>query len=283
MDKRHRAALFRERLLASLARSGLSRAALARQIRADRSTVSQMLGDAASMPGAHLAAECAEALGVTADWLLGLTDSPERAADMIAASLQITDAERTPSDVKLLDWFSEARGTKVRHVPASLPDMMKTEAVLEWEYRHALVRTGRQAVTMMRDRLDLLRDPEHEFELAVPQDELLCFAQGAGYWSGLAPARRVAQLRHMADLADELYPSMRLYLYDTRRLYSAPITIFGRGLAVIYVGKVYTVLRRGAQVRALISHFDDLVREASVDARSAGGRLRDLAVAAERA
>ena len=277
MDKRLRAQLFRDRMRLSLARSGLSRAALARAIGADRSTVTQMLGEGASVPGAHLAAECAEAVGVTADWLLGLTDTPERAADMLAASLQMTDAERTPTDVQVSNWFAEARGTKTRHVPTTLPDMMKTEAVLEWEYERALVRTGPQAVAMMRDRLDLMRDPDHEFEMAVPQDEVLAFAQGAGYWHGLPRAARLEQLAHMAALTDELYPLLRLYLYDRHRLYSAPITVFGRALAVIYVGRVYTVFRRTAQIRSLIGHFDELVREASVDARGAGDRLRTLA------
>lgn len=279
MDKRARAALFRERLALALGRAGLSRAGLARAIGADRSTVTQMLGEGASVPGAHLAAECAEALGVTADWLLGLTDTPQSAAEMLGASLQIADAERTPTDAKLLEWFAEARGAKVRHVPTSLPDMMKTEHVLEWEYERALVRTGAQAVTMMRDRLDLLRDPDHEFEIAVAADEVLGFAQGAGYWHGLEGRARIEQLVRMADLADELYPSLRLYLYDARRLYSAPLTVFGRGLAVLYVGQIYTVFRRTVQVRALIGHFDELVREASVDARGAGGRLREMAAA----
>ena len=276
MDKRARAILFRERLALALRRADLSRAALARAIGADRSTVSLMLGEGASVPGAHLAAECAEALGVTADWLLGLTDTPQRAADMLSASMEITDAERTPTDAKLLEWFNEARGSKVRHVPTSLPDMMKTEAVLEWEYERAMVRTGAQAVTMMRDRLDLLRDPDHEFEIAVAQDELRAFAQGAGYWHGLGAEARAEQLERMAALADELYPSLRLYLYDERRIYSAPVTVFGRGLAVIYVGRVYTVFRRTAQVRALIEHFDGLVREASAGARGASGRLREM-------
>ena len=31
-----------------------------------------------ALPNAHLAAECAQALGVSADWLLGLTERPER-------------------------------------------------------------------------------------------------------------------------------------------------------------------------------------------------------------
>ena len=278
MDRRVRAALWRERLANALGRSGLSRSELARRIGADRSTVSDMLGEGTSLPGAHLVANCAEALGVTSDWLLGLTDTPERAADMLASSLQMTDAGRTPADEQLSRWFTDARGQKVRHTPATLPDMMKTEHVLEWEYENALVRTGQQAVEAMRENGALLRDPAHEFEICVPSSELAAFAAGAGYWEGLGHDVRAAQLAHMADLCEELYPSLRLYAFDARRIWSAPITVFGTELAVIYVGNLYTVFRRAAQVRAMIGHFDNLVREAGVEARRMSAYLRGLRV-----
>jgi hypothetical protein len=46
----------------------------------DRSTVSQLLSaEGARLPNAQVVAECAAALGVTADWLLGLSDRPEQA------------------------------------------------------------------------------------------------------------------------------------------------------------------------------------------------------------
>ena len=277
-DKRARAALWRERLTQVMAERGTNRSALARAIGADRSTVSDMLKDGTSLPGAHLVANTAEALGVTSDWLLGLTDSPRRAADMLSASLQVTDAERTPADAQIAAWFAEARGAKVRHVPASLPDMMKIEGVLEWEYENALVRTGQQAVGAMRENVPLLRDPAHEFELAVPMSEIEAFASGNGYWQGLDPRLRAEQLAHMARLCDELYPSLRLYAFDARRIYSAPVTMFGTQLAVVYIGQVYTVFRRTAQIRALIGHFDGLVREASIEARRMSDHLRTIRV-----
>ena len=276
MDKRARAARWRERLAEALDRAGLSRSELARRIGADRSTVSDMLGEGTGLPGAHLVANCAEVLGVPSDWLLGLTDSPERAADMLAASLEMTDAGRTPADRQIARWFAEARGQKVRHVPATLPDMMKTEAVLEWEYANALVRTGPQAVDAMRESVELLRDPAHEFELAIPLDELDTFAAGAGYWAGLDRDARAAQVARMATLCDELYPSLRLYAFDAKRVWSVPVTVFGTALAAIYVGQVFAVFRRMAQVRALSAHFDGLVREASVEARRMGDHLRGL-------
>ena len=72
-------------------------------------------------------AGCAEALGVSSDWLLGLADRPERPGDVIEAALSMTQADRTSADAQLLDWHREASGYKVRHVPATLPDMLKTE------------------------------------------------------------------------------------------------------------------------------------------------------------
>ena len=45
-------------------------------------------------------------------------------------------------------------------------------------------------------------------------------------------------------------------------------TVFGPLLAVVYVGQFYMVFRENRQVRALTQHFDQLVRESDIDARS---------------
>ena len=45
---------------------------------------------------------------------------------------------------------TEAAGHKIRHVPAMLPDILKTEAVLEWEYAAFLDKTPEQASGAMR-------------------------------------------------------------------------------------------------------------------------------------
>jgi transcriptional regulator with XRE-family HTH domain len=85
VDKRARAALFRDRLAEAMTDRGATQAGLARRIGVDRSTVSQLLsGESARLPNAQVVAECAGALGVSADWLLGLTDRPENAADLVA-------------------------------------------------------------------------------------------------------------------------------------------------------------------------------------------------------
>ena len=75
----------------------------------------------------------------------------------------------------------------------------------------------------------------------------------------------------MADLCDELYPSVRLHLFDQRQHYSAPITVFGQRRAVIYVGSSYFVFNTQEHVQALTRHFDQLVRDARVLSHEAVG------------
>jgi transcriptional regulator with XRE-family HTH domain len=260
-----------------LARS--NRSALAREIGVDRSTISQLLGAGeVRLPNAQIAADCASALGVSTDWLLGLTERPERPGDVIAAAMTVTEAARSSADDQLLAWHREAAGYKIRHVPATMPDLLKTEAVLRWEYGDFLSKTSDQAITATYDKLDWLRSSGSDYEIAAPLHEIESFARGDGYYHGLAPDIRREQLDQIARFCAELYPSLRLFLFDARRVFSAPVTVFGPLIGVIYVGRFYLAFRESARVKSLTQHFDWLVREAEVDARDAAEyvtRLRE--------
>ena len=267
-DKRIRATLFRDRLNEAVRQRDLSQSALARRIGVDRSTVSQLLrGQGARLPNAQVVGECAAALGVSADWLLGLTDRPETAADILANTLSLTQAERAPVDEQIFRWHREAAGYKIRHVPAGLPDMLKTRAMLEWEYAPHLGRSAEQAIGASQDRLDWMRDTQSDYEIALPLYEMHSFVRGEGYYAGLPTATRHEQIAHFTTLTQQLYPRLRLYLFDARRLYSAPITIFGPMLAVIYIGQTYMAFRDTERVQAMTRHFDHLLREADITAR----------------
>ena len=123
MDKRERSAIFRQRLQDAMLRAGLNKSSLSQNIGVDRSTISQLLSDShARLPNAQVIGECAHTLGVSADWLLGLSERPERANDLLDVALSMPQAERSSVDEQLFEWHKEAAGYKIRHVPATLPD-----------------------------------------------------------------------------------------------------------------------------------------------------------------
>ncbi|MHA7849230.1 helix-turn-helix domain-containing protein [Roseovarius sp.] len=276
-DKRLRADLFRLRLTAALNERGSSQSALARAVGVDRSTISQLLkGQGARLPNAQVVGECARALGVSADWLLGLTDRPETAADILATSMSLTEAPRALVDEQIFQWHKEAAGYKIRHVPAGLSDMLKTREMLEWEYTPHLGRSTQQAIGASEDRLEWMRGTQSDYEIAMPLSEIRSLVRGEGYYTGLPRDVREAQIDRLLEVTQQLYPSLRVYLYDARRLYSAPMTIFGPLLTVIYIGQNYMAFRDTERVQALTRHFDHLVREAHVTARQLPDHLRAL-------
>lgn len=276
VDKRDRSTVFRVRLAEAMAERGVTQSALARMTKVDRSTISALLSYGTRLPNAQLAADCAAALGISADWLLGLSGRPEPIADLLATSLTITEAPRALIDETIFGWHREAAGYKIRHVPATLPDMLKTRAMVDWEYSPQLGRTADQAIGAFEDRLAWMRGARSDYEIALPLHELDAFASATGYYHGLPLAIRRAQLERLITLCDQLYPSLRICLFDARRVFSAPVTVFGPLLAVIYLGRHYIAFRDSVRVETITQHFDGLVREAEVGARQMVDHLQTL-------
>lgn len=265
MDRRDVSRLFRLRLAETLARSGLSRSALARRAGIDRSTLSQLLsGDMDRLPRADTVAAIATELRVSLDWLLGLSHVERLGADILHESLQIAESAQTPVDETLVRWFEEAAGYKVRNVPTTVPDIAKTEEVLRHEYRHFRSRGPDRAISASRNRLEHFRLPEADMEICLSRQALETLAAGGGIWRTLDASARLHQLDRLAGIVDELYPRLRMYLFDGLTHYSAPYTIFGRQRAALYVGQVYMVFNTTEHIAVLNRHFDDLIRAAVV-------------------
>jgi transcriptional regulator with XRE-family HTH domain len=278
VDKRHRARILRQRVAKAMEERSLNQSALAREIGVDRSTISQLLSSPLPrLPNAQVVAGCATALGVSADWLLGLSERPERAADIVAASISTAEAPRALIDERIFAWHRDAAGYKIRHVPAALPDMLKTHDMLRWEYAEHLGRTADQAIGASEDRLTLMRQNQSDYEIAMPLYEVQSFVHGEGYYADLPLEIRRAQVERMIRLHDQFYPSLRVFLFDARRVFSAPLTVFGPMMAALYIGQSYLVFRDVERVREFIRHFDFLVREASVSARDFPAHLRGIA------
>lgn len=277
VDKRTRASQFRQRLARAMEETRTSQSALARSTGVDRSTISQLLTDeGARLPNAHVVGACAAALGVSADWLLGLSDRPESAAELLAGALALTEAARALVDERIFAWHQEAAGYKIRHVPAALPDMLKTRNFLKWEYTPHLGRTADQAIGASEDRLTFMRESRSDYEIALPLEELDNFISATGYYRGLPAETRLEQIDYLIDLTDSLYPRLRIYLFDSRRLYSAPLTIFGPLLCVFYAGSHYLAFRDRDRIEIFTQHFDRLVREADITARQLPSHLKRL-------
>jgi transcriptional regulator with XRE-family HTH domain len=277
MDKRDRAEVFRKRLADAMALKGVTKSGLSRKTHVDRSTIGQLLKyDHPRLPNAQLAADVADALGVSTDWLLGLTNRPETPGDIVAAALSLSPAERTSADEQLLEWHHEAAGYKVRHVPATLPDILKTERMLRWEYANVPERRTDEAFAAMQDQLAWLASGVSDYEIALPVHEIEACADGTAYYKGVDQQTRHEQLNFIADRCEAMFPRLRIFLFDAHRVYSSPVTVFGPYLAVVYVGQCYLAFREAERVKSLTQHFDWLVREATVDARHVGAYIRSL-------
>lgn len=275
MDKRDTANLFRQRLAALLGRSGLSQSAFAARIGIDRSALSQLLaGGETRLPRAETLVALSSRFGVSADWLLGLAN------DVGIATESRDSVEVEPSagysDVALIEqWHQEAIGLKIRSVPSRLPALFRTPEVIAFETGgRADERDRAQAQTTYR--LNHSRHPESDMENCMPIQTIHEFAAGAGRWSGLSHDRRQAQLRHMADILDELYPSFRLYLYDGLAGFLLPQVIFGYQRATIFAGDMYLVLHSRQTIRDLTRAFDAQVRAARIHAHEAADYLRRM-------
>jgi transcriptional regulator with XRE-family HTH domain len=276
-DRRDTVAIFRARFLEALESAGLNRSELARRTGVDRSTLSQLLSpDNDRLPRADTVAAIASVLKVSLDWLLGLSHEAKSGADVLQESLQFTPSARTPVDENLARWHVEAAGYKIRYVPATLPDLIKTEDVMRFEYHDYVAKSADQAIAASHGRLAYTRLPDTDMEICMPRQSLEAFSRGEDRWRGLAPETRIAQLEKMAEIADELYPSLRINLFDAKTHYSAPYTIFGPGRAAVYVGQMFFVFTTTPHIRVLMRHFDELVRAATVQATETADFLRGL-------
>ena len=277
LDRREILPRFQQRLREVLARSELNQTDFAHAAGLDRSTLSQLLAAGADrLPRVESIAAIAQVGSVSLDWLLGLSQGDKPDAGMVDESLQIERDAPSPLDERLLRWHTEAAGYRIRHIPTTFPDLLKTDAVIEHEYGHYVTLSPRRQIGITQSRLEYLRQPETEIECCTSLQTFEALARGEDIWRALPLRVRRAQLEQVVALCDELYPRFRLFLYDRKRLFSVPFTVFGPMRAAIYLGQTYFVFQSTDHIRALTRHFDQIVRGASVQPTEIGGFLQGL-------
>ena len=252
---------FRTRLAGLVADHPGGRTGFARDVGIDRSALVAFLAPSATrLPRAETLRAIAEARGTSIDWLLGLANAAEGGQE-VALSLEVETPPDPETEPPLARWQTEAEGGKIRYVPASLPDLLRLP-----EFSFEAVEAGRAEARSahaqgLREGA-LLRDTD--VEICMSRQMLETLADGTGLWAGLAPRLRRAQLAHMAGECEKLYPSVRLHLFDARRTFSAPFTVFAMKRAAVYLGRSYLVVTAAEQVRGLARHFDTLIRHSVV-------------------
>lgn len=277
MDREETVNVFRGRLKEVIARSGESRAAFARRLGLDRSTLAQLLDESqVRLPRAETIIAIAQAGQVSVDWLLGLSQEGYMAPELMPRALEIEPGAGTPADERLMRWHEEAAGYRIRYVPTSLPDLLKTEAVIRYEYGQFEMGVSDARVDAAMARLAYIRRPDSDLEMACSLEALVTFARGEGTWYGLDWPTRRAELENMARLADELYPGLRWFLYDGLARFSVPYTLFGPLRAAVYFGNMYLVFNSTEHIRVLGHHFDSLIRAAGVQPPDVPGVIEDM-------
>ncbi|MEI6640531.1 MAG: helix-turn-helix domain-containing protein [Novosphingobium sp.] len=276
MDKRQLAEVFRTRLSNVFERSRLSQSAFADGIGIDRSALSLLLsGRTVRLPRVETLLAIAQRHAVTIDWLLGVSqDEGVTGALLSSGSIETTEEDGASL---LMRWHAEAAGAKIRYVPARIPDLLRTNAVIAYEAAAA----HQSPLAQVEDaafRLEYNRAAGTDMECCMPLQTLEQFAAGAGIWSGLSKVARQAQVAHMSTLIDELYPSFRLFLFDGRERFSIPYTIFGSTRVAIFAGQMYLVLSSAESIRTMQRQFEGLIRHTRVHAHEAADFVRGLKV-----
>ncbi len=257
--------VFRERLGELVSDVHGSRVALARQLEIDRTTLTQLLSPTnRRLPRVETLVAIARHAHVSVDWLLGLRSDNPGQTNVLDRQPMIERDAGAPDDARLVEWLADARGSKIRYIPSTLPDLLKTEDVIRYEA------AGTPAGTLQRDigtattGLNWQRRPDADMECASSVQSLEGFARGEGIWNRLPSPSRREQLERIAELTDELYPTFRWFLCDGRTRYAAPVTVFGLRRAALYVGETYLVFTSDEHVMAMAQHFDALLRTATV-------------------
>ena len=156
-------------------------------------------------------------------------------------SFEMEEGGEDDGETLLMKWHAEASGSKIRYVPARIPDLLRTPEIIAFEALGAHQDVSAQA-SETAFRLDYNRQPGTDMEVCMPRETLEAFAEGRGMWSGLNRRTRAEQLQHMSNLIRELYPSFRLFLFNEKERFSVPYTIFGSQRATLFIGGMYLVL-----------------------------------------
>ena len=123
--------------------------------------------------------------------------------------MQIESAEAPGGGSPIEAWRREAAGMKLRTVPSGLPDMLGLADDPGADAGDPLAGVAERV-------LDGFRLGEMDLEVAMPVQTLEDFAAGARRVAGRGPGPDARRLARIAATCAEVYPTLRLHLFDGR-------------------------------------------------------------------
>lgn len=278
IDKRDTVAIFRTRLAKLISRRKETVSAFARRCSLDRSALSQFLDpNSVRLPRAETLTSIAIGEGVSIDWLLGISQDEETVGEVVSL-FNVERGQHDTAESPLATWHREAAGYKIRYSPSSLPDLLRTQAVIEYEFEASADAYTEAKRRQSRQQLEYSRKSETDMEAVVPMNRITNLVAGTDIWSGLSRSVRKEQLDHMIHLIEELYPTFRLFLYDGRAYHCSPFTLFGPKRAAVYLGEMYLVMNSIEHIRELSKLFDNIIRVSAIAPDRCAGWLKSLKV-----
>jgi len=133
-DRRALVRVFQERLTKVMHDSGMNRSEFANANGIDRSTLSQLLSPSnRRLPRVETLVSIAEQQQASLDWLIGLSNVGPMQAEIMDEQMSFEKNALAHNDERLIGWLTEAIGYKIRYVPSTLPDLLKTDEVIRFE------------------------------------------------------------------------------------------------------------------------------------------------------
>lgn len=280
MDKKKCGKAFQQRLRTALEQTGDTVSGFCREHDLDRPTITQLLlAKDYRMPRGDTLAALATALNVSADWLLGLSEDPQKGIELVDAAINIGIERAVPSSLSIADWHRQVPDSKIRCVsPLGIPDQLKTDDTLLYEYLPIYGTEKKvRAFIESADRRVITERRRKDYEVCISQQRLHDFAHGAWLWGSMPARQRRKQLEYMADEADALYPHFRLHVFDEMQMLSNSFYVFGSKAAMWVTDTGKLVFNRATHIDYFNNMFDSYIRHTVVHPHEAAAYIRKLA------
>lgn len=266
--------VFRARLRACFEEQSLNATAFCHLHGIDRTTFGQLLSsDYHRLPRADTIVQIAEALNISLDWLLGLSEDKNRGAEILKEALNIEQTEDTATAEDIwIAWHKDSEHQKISHVPVTFPEHLKTRDFFIYEYS-PIIGQKQAAIEFEKMSLPLTAN---ETAVCLSLQQLQDFVHGGFIYADMPKEHVKEQLEHMAQLLEEGYPRYNLYLYDSRDLIVPSFTIFGATRVALYINEKYLLYTTSEHINFFRSEFDQLIRCAVIHPHEVVRYIQDL-------